>query len=171
MAGVPAAGRQVPGGPIEFTAILTVPASNIPRTVVFLCVANSARSQLAEGLARRIAPAGTIVLSAGSKPWRIHPMAVRVLDEVGTDVSGARAKGMDEIHIERADLVVTLCADEVCPVVPASVRRLHWPLEDPAEAWGEEEMLLRFRETRELLTERLGVLFGVSAEVGPARNA
>ncbi len=146
------------------------PDPSIPRTVVFLCVANSARSQLAEGLARRIAPAGTIVLSAGSNPWRVHPMAVRVLGEVGIDISGARSKGMDEIHLERADLVVTLCAEEVCPVVPAAVRRLHWPLKDPAEAWGEEEMLLRFRETRDLLAVKLAELFGVSAEVGPARN-
>ncbi len=138
---------------------------------MFLCVANSARSQLAEGLARRIAPAGTIVLSAGSNPWRVHPMAVRVLGEVGIDISGARSKGMDEIHLERADLVVTLCAEEVCPVVPAGVRRLHWPLKDPAEAWGEEEMLLRFRETRDLLAVKLADLFGVSAEVGPAQNA
>lgn len=144
---------------------------SVPRTVVFLCVANSARSQLAEALARRIAPAGTIVLSAGSSPWRVHPMAVRVLAEVGIDISGARSKGIDEIHIERADLVVTLCAEEVCPVVPGTVRRLHWPLEDPAEAWGEEEMLKRFRETRDLLKGRIGELFGVSAELGPARNA
>lgn len=138
---------------------------------MFLCVANSARSQLAEGLARRIAPPGTIVLSAGSSPWRVHPMAIRVLGEVGIDISGARSKGMDEIHVERADLVVTLCAEEVCPVVPVTVRRLHWPLEDPAEAWGEEEMLQRFRETRDLLTGKLGELFGVSPEIGPPRNA
>ena len=138
---------------------------------MFLCVANSARSQLAEGLARRIAPAGTIVLSAGSNPWQVHPMAIRVLGEVGIDIGGARSKGMDEIHIERADLVVTLCAEEVCPVVPSSVRRLHWPLEDPAEAWGEEEMLHRFRETRDLLTEKIAELFGVSAEIEPAQNA
>ncbi len=141
-----------------------------PRTVVFLCVANSARSQLAEALARRIAPPGTMVLSAGSNPWRVHPMAVRALDEVGIDISRARSKGIDEIHIERADLVVTLCAEEVCPVVPGSVRRLHWPLEDPAEAWGEEEMLQRFRETRDLLTGKLGELFGVSPVIGPPRN-
>ena len=147
------------------------PDPSIPRTVVFLCVANSARSQLAEGLARRIAPAGTILLSAGSNPWQVHPMAVRVLGEVGIDISGARSKGMDEIHLERADVVVTLCAEEVCPVVPAAVRRLHWPLKDPAEAWGEEEMLLRFRETRDLLTEKLRELFGVATEVGPAQNA
>ena len=138
---------------------------------MFLCVANSARSQLAEALTRRIAPADTIVLSAGSNPWQVHPMAIRILGEVGIDIGGARSKGMDEIHIERADLVVTLCAEEVCPIVPAGVRRLHWPIKDPAEAWGEEEMLQRFRETRDLLAGKIAELFGVSAEIGPAQNA
>ena len=132
---------------------------SVPRTVVFLCVANSARSQLAEALARRIAPPGTMVLSAGSSPWRVHPMAIRVLEEVGIDIRAARSKGMGEIHIERADLVVTLCAEEVCPVVPAGVRRLHWPLEDPSDAWGEDEMLRRFRETRDLLDRKIPELF------------
>ena len=150
---------------------MATPEENAPRTIVFLCVANSARSQLAEALARRIAPPGTMALSAGSNPWRVHPMAIRALAEVGIDISGARSKGMGEIHLERADLVVTLCAEEVCPVVPAAVRRLHWPIEDPAEAWGEEEMLVRFRETRDLLAEKIADLFGVSAEIGPARNA
>ena len=86
-------------------------------------------------------------------------MAVRVLEEIGIDVTGARSKGMDEIHLERADLVVTLCADEVCPVTPPDVRRLHWPLTDPAESWGEEEMLQRFRETRDLLAAKIPTLF------------
>ena len=133
---------------------------SVPRTVIFLCLANSARSQLAEALARRIAPPETMVLSAGSNPWQVHPMAIRVLAEDGIDIRGARSKGIDEIHIERADLVVTLCAEEICPVVPTGVQQLHWPLQDPAEAWGEEEMLERFRETRDLLKEKIGGLFG-----------
>lgn len=160
-----------PAPPVESGSTVTTKDQNAPRTIVFLCVANSARSQLAEALARRIAPARTIVLSAGSNPWQVHPVAIRVLEEVGIDVSGARSKGMDEIHLERADLVVTLCAEEVCPVVPASVRRLHWPLDDPAEAWGEEEMLQRFRETRDRLALKIAELFGVSAEIGPPQNA
>ena len=155
----------------KIRATVATPEENAPRTIVFLCVANSARSQLAEAVARRIAPPGTMALSAGSNPWRVHPMAIRVLAEVGIDISGARSKGMGEIHIERADLVVTLCAEEVCPLVPAAVRRLHWPVEDPAEAWGEEEMLVRFRETRDLLAGKIADLFGVSAEIGPAQNA
>lgn len=129
------------------------------RTVVFLCVANSARSQLAEAVARQIAPPGLRVLSAGSQPWRVHPVAVRVLGEIGLDVSSARSKGTDEIPIADADLVVTLCAEEVCPVVPPSVRRLHWPLLDPTTGWGEEDLLRRFRATRDDLRERIAELF------------
>ena len=86
-------------------------------------------------------------------------MAVRVLHEAGIDVSGARSKGVDEIPISEADTVVTLCSEEVCPRVHPGVRRLHWPLEDPAEAWGEEEMLHRFRATRDLLRQKITALF------------
>ena len=134
------------------------------RTVVFLCVANSARSQLAEAVARHIAPPGVRILSAGSNPWRVHPTAIEVLAEDGLDVSEARSKSIAEIPIGQADLVVTLCADEICPVVPSRVRRLHWPIRDPARAWGEEELLRRFRETRDLLRERIARLFADLAE-------
>ncbi len=133
--------------------------SREPRSVVFLCVANSARSQLAEGIARQLAPPGISVMSAGSNPWRVHPVAVQVLAEQGIDISEARARSVDEIPIEDADLVVTLCVEEVCPRVPPEVRRLHWPLADPAEAIGEGEMLHRFRETRDLLREKIAALF------------
>ncbi len=125
------------------------------RGIVFLCVANSARSQLAEAIARRFAPPGVTVASAGSHPFRVHPLAVRVLAERGMDISGARSKGMGEIAFEEADLVVTLCAEEVCPRVPAGARRLHWPIPDPSEAFGEAEQLRRFRETRDLLEARI----------------
>lgn len=142
-----------------------------PRTVVFLCVANSARSQLAEGIARKLAPPGVTVLSAGSEPWRVHPMALRVLGEAGVDTARLRSKGVDEIPIEEADLVVTLCADEVCPRVPPGVRRLHWPLDDPAEAWGEAEQLRRFRETGDLLRERISTLLSGWPESGRSTRA
>ena len=100
-------------------------------SVLFLCVANSARSQLAEGLARRLAPPGTRVYSAGSEPGVINPLAVRALGEVGVDASGQRSKGLDAIPLDEIDLVVTLCAEEVCPLFPRPVRKLHWPLPGP----------------------------------------
>ena len=127
--------------------------------MVFLCVANSARSQLAEALGRELAPPGVRVESAGSHPWRVHPMAVRVLAEAGLDISGARSKPVTEVPVASADTVITLCAEEVCPVTLPGVRRLHWPFPDPSEAWSEPEQLARFRETRDALRERIADFF------------
>ena len=125
-------------------------------SVLFLCVANSARSQLAEGLARRLAPAGTRVFSAGSEPGVINPLAVRALEEAGIDASAQRSKGLDAVPLDEIDLVITLCAEEVCPIFPRPVRRLHWPLPDPAKATGtEEERLAAFRAVRDELASRM----------------
>ncbi len=127
--------------------------------LLFLCVANSARSQLAEALARRERP-GLKIWSAGSAPGRVNPLAVRVLSEIGIDASGQRAKGLDAVPADEVDTVVTLCAEEVCPVFPGNVRRLHWPLPDPAAAAGDEETrLAAFRAVRDELTARIRTLF------------
>lgn len=126
---------------------------------MFLCVANSARSQLAEALGRSLAPPGVRVASAGSQPWQVHPVAVRVLAEAGLDISGARSKSVEEVPLETADTVITLCDEEVCPVTPPGVRRLHWPFPDPAGAWEEDEQLTRFRRTRDRLRERIAAFF------------
>ena len=129
-------------------------------SILFLCVANSARSQIAEGLARRVAPPGVRVFSAGSEPGPIHPLAVRVLAEAGIDASSQRSKGLDAVPLDDIDLVVTLCAEEVCPLFPRPVRRLHWPLPDLARVAGtEEERLAAFRAVRDELTVRLRTLF------------
>ncbi len=131
-----------------------------PRGVLFLCVANSARSQIAEGLARRLAPPGVRVWSAGSEPGTIHPLAVQVLTEAGVDASAQRSKGLDAVPLDEVDLVVTLCAEEVCPLFPRPVRKLHWPLPDPARAAGTDaERLAAFRAVRDDLAARLPTLF------------
>jgi thioredoxin type arsenate reductase len=128
-------------------------------SILFLCVANSARSQLAEGLARRLAPPGTRVYSAGSEPGTIHPLAVRVLAEVGVDASAQHSKGLDALPLSEIDLVVTLCAEEVCPLFPRPVRTLHWPLPDPARTSGsDEQRLAAFRAVRDELAARLATL-------------
>jgi thioredoxin type arsenate reductase len=124
--------------------------------LLFLCVANSARSQMAEGLARALLPPGTEVYSAGSAPTRLNPMAVQVLAEIEIDISAQRAKAMEAIDATRVGTVVTLCAEEVCPVFPGRVERLHWPLEDPAAEQGsEEERRAAFRRVRDQILERL----------------
>jgi len=129
-------------------------------SLLFLCVANSARSQIAEGLARRLAPPGTHVYSAGSEPGTINPLAVQVLAEAGVDASGQRSKGLDAIPLEAIDLVVTLCAEEVCPLFPRPVRKEHWPLPDPARVAGDEAVrLAAFRAVRDELARRIPGLF------------
>jgi arsenate reductase len=130
-----------------------------PRHILFLCVANSARSQLAEGIARSLAPPGVRISSAGSVPTSVRPQAVEVLREVGIDISGQRSKGVGEIE-GPVDAVITLCAEEVCPVWLESARRLHWGLPDPAAVEGSDlERLDAFRATRDELLRRLRVLF------------
>ena len=120
--------------------------------VVFLCVANSARSQMAEGLARSMAPPGWTFYSAGSAPGRIKPLAIEALAEVGIDISRQRSKGLAAVPLTEAAAVVTLCAEEVCPVVPPGVRRLHWPIPDPVD-------LPSFREARDRLRALLPTLW------------
>lgn len=141
-------------------------------TILFLCVANSARSQMAEGLARTKAPAGYRFISAGSDPGVLNPLAVAALAEVGIDISHHRSKGLAGIPVEQMDTIVTLCAEEVCPVVPANVRRIHWPLPDPALVPGTEaERLAAFRETRDRLKELLPLLWREDASTANASPA
>jgi len=130
-----------------------------PKSVLFLCVANSARSQMAEGIASSLAPADVRIQSAGSEPSRVNPYAIRALAEVGIDASSHISNGTDDIDSD-VDVVVTLCAEEVCPTWLGDALRVHWPLPDPAAASGSEEAVLAsFREVRQELERRLSVVF------------
>ena len=131
-----------------------------PRRVLFLCTANSARSQLAEGLARAAAPEGAEVWSAGTKPASLHPLALEVMHEIGLDIAAQRSKGLDETPWREVDTIVTLCGDaeETCPAVGSGVRRLHWPLPDPAKV-PEGERLAAFREARDEIRWRVASLW------------
>ncbi len=127
--------------------------------ILFLCVANSARSQMAEGLARARFAGRAEVNSAGSSAASVHPLAIAALDEIGIDISGHRSKSVGTIDAASVDLVVTLCADEVCPAFLGQARRLHWPLPDPAGAGGTKlERLERFRTVRDEIAHRLDML-------------
>ncbi len=132
-----------------------------PRHLLFLCVANSARSQMAEGIARSLAPSGVTVSSAGSQPSRVNPLAIRALDEIGIDIRSHSSKSVDSISPAGIDAVITLCAEEVCPVFLGKALRVHWGRPDPAGAGGtEEEQLQAFRNVRDELRRRLAVVFG-----------
>ena len=138
-------------------------------SILFLCVANAARSQMAEGLARQILGPGVRVESAGSRPGAVSPYAIAVLAELGIDIERHRAKGLDTVSGQSFDIVVTLCAEAECPALPGGVRRLHWPIEDPAgysPNTPQEAVLARFRRARDAIGARLA---GLAVELGLSR--
>lgn len=131
------------------------------QSVLFLCVANSARSQMAEGLARRLFGDAVRVASAGSAPSRVNPYALAALAELGIDLSTHHSKHVDTIDPDDIDLVITLCAEESCPVFLGRARRLSWAMPDPDrrhEDLSDEERLSHFRVTRDQIQARLEVL-------------
>jgi arsenate reductase len=129
----------------------------MPASILFLCVNNSARSQMAEGLARARFGSRIRVQSAGSSPSGVNPLATQVLAEIGIDISNQHSKSVDTIDPGGVDLVITLCAEEVCPVIFGPARRLHWPLPDPGHAPAADQ-LQRFRDTRDEIARRLAEL-------------
>jgi len=126
--------------------------------VLILCTANSARSQMAEGLLRHDAGNVYEVFSAGTKPSHVRPEAITVMREVGIDISGHRSKSVDEFAGQDFDYVITVCdnAKESCPIFPAKTKRIHWGIEDPAAVQGSQgEALTTFRRVRDELRARL----------------
>jgi two-component system phosphate regulon sensor histidine kinase PhoR len=132
-----------------------------PQAILFLCAGNSCRSQMAEGFARQLANGKYRIFSAGTTPKGIHPLAARVMEEVGFDISSQSSKGLDDVPLDKIDRLVTLCgdADEHCPTIGGQVTRLHWPIPDPAAAEGSEEQVLPlFRQVRDEIHQRVQAL-------------
>ena len=126
--------------------------------VLVLCTHNSARSQMAEGLLHALAPDRFEVASAGTEATRVHPLAIRVMDELGIDLRGHTSKTVERFVAERWDVVLTVCDDasERCPIFPGPVTRVHWSFEDPSAATGtEDERLAVFRRVRDAIALRL----------------
>jgi len=128
------------------------------KRVIFLCTGNSCRSQMAEGFARAYGKGVIDPYSAGLAPSGINPNAVRVMAELGIDISGQCSDAIDVELLDSMDMVVTLCghANEACPVTPTHIKRLHWPVDDPAGASGtEDEVLAEFRRVRDDVGRRV----------------
>lgn len=127
--------------------------------VLFLCTGNSCRSQMAEGWARRLKGETIDAYSAGVSPHGMNPKAVRVMAEVGVDISGQHSKHLDELKDVGLDFVVTVCghADETCPTLPGKTRRIHVGFDDPPKlektARTEEEALDHYRRVRDEIRE------------------
>lgn len=124
--------------------------------VLILCTANSARSQMAEGVLRWLSGGQVDVFSAGTRPSRLHPFAVQAMREIGVDISGHRSKGVEEFWGQPFDYVITVCdaAAEVCPTFPGPARRIHWSFPDPAAVEDEAERMAAFRTVRDGLIQR-----------------
>ena len=135
-----------------------------PLRLLFVCTGNRARSQMAEGWARQLAPPGVEVMSAGTQPnpKGVHPLAIEVMKEKGVDIGRHRPKALAELPGE-FDYVITVCseADAACPTLPARRQRLAWHLPDPDAATGSEaEVREFFRRIRDELERRLREFFG-----------
>ena len=129
-----------------------------PVHLLFLCTGNSCRSQIAEGWAKRLGGADFVVQSAGIEAHGKNPRAIAVMAEAGVDISGQESTKLTDDMLAWADYMVTVCghADEHCPVLPAHVRKEHWPLNDPAKATGsEEDIMAVFRAARDDIRSRV----------------
>ncbi len=129
--------------------------------LLFLCTGNSCRSQIAEGWAHQLGGDWLEVQSAGIESHGKNPRAIAVMKEAGVDISGQESTKLTDEMLASADYLVTVCghADEHCPVLPAGMRKEHWPLSDPARATGsEEEIMTVFRESRDDIRQRVANL-------------
>jgi arsenate reductase len=135
-----------------------------PLRVLFLCTHNSSRSQMAEGLLRTRGGSTFAVFSAGTEPRTVHPLAIKVMQELGIDIRDQRAKGIETFATEPPmDLVVTVCheAQEACPIFPNAHRQVHWGFPDPSRVTGtEQERLAAFRHIRDLIAAKIGQFLG-----------
>jgi arsenate reductase len=132
-------------------------------TVLILCTGNSCRSHMAEGILRHVAGDIFEVRSAGSKPTGyVHPSAIKVMAEIGIDISEHTSKPLGQFVDQKIDTVITVCgkADQACPMFPGQVNRYHWGFDDPAHAEGIEEVILNtFRRVR----DQIRLVFGAYA--------
>jgi protein-tyrosine-phosphatase len=132
-----------------------------PIRILFLCTHNSARSQMAEGLLRKIAGARAEVFSAGSEPGSIHPLAMKVMSRFGVDLTGHRSKHLNEFVGQRFDYIVTVCdrVREACPVFPGDPEQIHWSFPDPVAVEGSMQRQEKaFVDTANQLTTRIKYL-------------
>ncbi len=147
---------------------MTTESPTRPRSVLFLCTGNSARSQIAEALMNKKANGKFIASSAGSKPAeRVNPFAIRALKEIGIDWTGRAPRSVDEFMGQMFDFVITVCdnAKEACPVMPGHPIHAHWGMEDPAEVEGTDDQKAHaFASTRVLLGRRIDLMLALPIE-------
>ena len=128
------------------------------KNIIFICTGNACRSQIAHGLLQNIANDKFNVFSAGSHPSRVHPMSIKVMEEIGIDISNHTSNQIDDYLDKGMDIVITVCnnANKLCPIFPGFVDRLHWNIDDPFRGWDyNENQIDIFRVTREEINYRI----------------
>ena len=130
----------------------------IKKKIIFICTGNACRSQIAHGLFENMAGDEFEVFSAGSHPSQVHPMSLKIMEEIGIDISHHSSDFINDYLKTGIEIVITVCdnANEICPVFPGNVERIHWSIEDPFKGWDFDETQLKlFRATREEIKHRI----------------
>ena len=128
------------------------------KNIIFICTGNACRSQIAHGLLQNLAKDRFNVFSAGSHPSRVHLMSIKVMEEIGIDISHHKSDHIDEYLDKEIDIVITVCdnANKLCPIFPGNVERLHWSIDDPFRGWDyNENQTESFRVTREKIKAKI----------------
>jgi len=128
------------------------------KNIIFICTGNACRSQIAHGLLQNLAKDRFNVFSAGSHPSQVHLMSIKVMEEIGIDISHHKSDHIDEYLDKGIDIVITVCdnANKLCPIFPGNVERLHWSIDDPFRGWDyNENQMESFRVTREEIKARI----------------
>lgn len=134
------------------------------KKILFLCASNATRSQMAEGMARKALADRFEVYSAGIQPIAMHPLAVKIMNEIGIDISGQKSKSINDVPWKEMDMIVTLCgtSSKSLPSLPPTIQRLHWPVPDPVTMTSHygfkssaEGKQIAFKEVRDMLQKRM----------------
>ena len=128
------------------------------KKIIFVCTGNACRSQIAHGLLENMARDKFEVFSAGSHPSRVHSMSIKIMEEIGIDISHHTSDFIDDYLKTGIEIVITVCdnANEICPIFPGDVERLHWSIDDPFKGWNfDEGQIQSFRDTREEIKQRI----------------
>ena len=128
------------------------------KNIIFICTGNACRSQIAHGLLQNLAKDRFNVFSAGTHPSRVHLMSIKIMEEIGIDISHHTSDHIDEYLDKGIDIVITVCdnANKLCPIFPGNVERLHWSIDDPFRGWDyNENQMESFRVTREEIKARI----------------
>ncbi len=128
------------------------------KNIIFVCTGNACRSQIAHGLLQNLANDRFNVFSAGSHPSKVHQMSIKVMEEIGIDISHHSSDHVDDYLDKGINIVITVCdnANTLCPVFPGNVKRLHWSIDDPFRGWNyNENEIDAFRDTRQEIKYRV----------------